>query len=343
MNPPRNRPSFIEHLHPPSIPAEQARFRYTLGLGGLSLFFFMVSAVSGALLLFYYSPDAANANASIQLIQYHVPFGWLVRGLHYWSSQALVVAAGLHLLRVALTGGFRAGRGFNWLLGLGLFLVLLAANFTGYGLRWDRAIGPALLVGTNLLRLVPLLGDSLYAAAVGGAQLGEASLLRLYGWHVFGLMLPAAILVVWHLFRLRRDGGIAHSPSAGQQTARIARRELVRRELLAMLWAGAGLVVAASLAPPALQGPLDPVQLSADASAPWFFLWVQELLRLGDPTLMGIGLPLAVLLLFALIPYGLDRGLHLGRWLPADGRLVQSLVIALSIAWLSLTLMGALR
>src|SRR3989304_3698823 len=104
------RVSFFEHLHPPSIPEVQARFRYTLGLGGLSVFFLLVVALTGALLLFYYSPSSEQANASVQLLQYHVPLGWLVRGLHFWSAQALVVTTGLHLLRVALTGGHR-GRG----------------------------------------------------------------------------------------------------------------------------------------------------------------------------------------------------------------------------------------
>ena len=95
------RPNFFEHLHPPSIPEPQARFRYTFGLGGLSAFFFLVVSLSGALLLFYYSPSFEQANASIQLLQYHVPLGWLIRGLHFWSGQALVVTTGLHLLRVA--------------------------------------------------------------------------------------------------------------------------------------------------------------------------------------------------------------------------------------------------
>jgi len=336
------RPNFFEHLHPPTIPEPQARFRYTLGLGGLSGFFFLVTTITGALLLFYYSPTSEQANTSVQLIQYHVPFGWVIRGLHFWSAQALVVTAGFHLLRVALTGGFRAGRRFNWLLGLALLVALLGLDFSGYGLRWDASIGWALLVGTNLLRLVPLAGSGLYQWVVGGAQLGEATVLRLYGWHVFGLMLPAFVVAVWHLFRVRRDGGIAHDPAL-QGEARLPRSALVRREMLAMLVAGGALLVVTSLATPALDGPLDLSVLSTEAHAPWFFLSIQELLRLGNPLWMGVILPLAALALLAFLPYGIDRGSSLGRWLPSDGRLTQVIVLTLAVGLGLLTVRGALR
>jgi quinol-cytochrome oxidoreductase complex cytochrome b subunit len=338
------RAGFFEHLHPPTLPEPQARFRYSLGLGGLSAFFFVVASISGALLLFYYSPSAEQANASIQLLQYHVPLGWFVRGLHFWSAQALVVTAALHLLRVALTGGFRGGRRFNWLLGLGLIVLLLGLDFTGYGLRWDASIGWALLVGTNLLRLVPLAGETFYRWVVGGAQLGEAAVLRLFGWHIFGLMLPAFGLLVWHLFRVRRDGGIAHAPASPTAVdTRLPRAALVRRELKAMLVAGGALLAVTALAAPALDGPLDLSTLSATAHAPWFFLWVQELLRLGDPLWMGVVVPGAALVLLAFLPYGIDRGTTLGRWLPRDGRVAQGLTLALALAVSWLTLRGALR
>ncbi len=337
------RPSFFEHLHPPSIPEAQARFRYTLGLGGLSVFFFLVVALTGALLLFYYSPSSEEANTSVQLLQYHVPLGWLVRGLHFWSAQALVVTAALHLLRVALTGGFRAGRRFNWLLGLGLLILLLGLNFTGYGLRWDASIGWALVVGTNLLRQIPLAGATVYRWFVGGAELGAATVLRLFGWHVFGLMLPAFGLAVWHLFRVRRDGGIAHAATVDRSEPRLPRRALVRREVLAMLIAGGGLLALTSLVAPALNGPFDPTALSPEAFAPWFFLAVQELLRWGNPVAFGIILPATALLLLALLPYALDRGTVLGRWLPQDGRWAQALTLALALGIGLLTLRGALR
>jgi quinol-cytochrome oxidoreductase complex cytochrome b subunit len=167
--------------------------------------------------------------------------------------------------------------------------------------------------------------------------------LRLYGWHIFGLMLPAFGLLVWHLFRVRRDGGIAHAVAPGVVDTRLPRAALVRRELTAMLGAGGALLAVTALAAPALDGPLDLSRLSATAHAPWFFLWVQELLRLGDPLWMGVVAPVAALVVLAFLPYAIDRGTTLGRWLPRDGRLGQGLILALALAVGWLTLRGALR
>jgi quinol-cytochrome oxidoreductase complex cytochrome b subunit len=110
MTPSSRRPSFFEHLHPPTIPAREARFRYNFGLGGLSLFLFLVLAVTGALEMFYYVPSPEGANASVKTIAFLVPFGWLIRNLHYWAAQAMLVTVGLHALRVILTGAYKPPR-----------------------------------------------------------------------------------------------------------------------------------------------------------------------------------------------------------------------------------------
>lgn len=339
-----SRPSFYHHLHPPTIPAKQARFRYTLGLGGMSVFLLLVVLLSGALLLFYYTPTADQANASLQLIADHVPLGWLVRNLHYWSSQALVVTAGLHLLRVALTGGYRPPRAFNWLLGLALLAFVLALDFTGYVLRWDTLTGWALLVGTNLLKAIPLIGKGLYRIAVGGEAIGPATALRVYGWHILGLFIPAAVFAFWHLFRVRRDGGIGHpKPMPGKRPARIDRNALVRTEVFAALLGGAALILLSVLIDPALGPPLDLGAPPASAHAPWFLLWVQELLRLGDPLLFGILLPLAIAIFVAVMPYWVDSHGEAGGWFPRDGRRAQVILLALTLGWMLLTVVGALR
>src|SRR5512142_2545436 len=100
------RPSFFHHLHPPTIPALQARWRYTLGAGGLAFLLVAVLIITGLLEMFYYVPTPAGAAASVQTIAFLVPDGGLVRGLHYWAAQALVLVAGVHLLRVIFTGAY---------------------------------------------------------------------------------------------------------------------------------------------------------------------------------------------------------------------------------------------
>lgn len=340
------RPSFFHHLHPPSIPAKQARFLYTLAAGGLAVFLVLIVCVTGILEVFYYIPTPDNAALSIQTLAFLVPFGGLVRNLHYWSAQFLVLVSGIHLVRVIFTGAYLPPRRFNYLLGMGLFVVAILLDFTGYVLRWDEGIRWALVAGTNLIKSIPFLGPPLYASLVGGTQPGPATLIRFYGWHIFGLMLAAGILVVWHIFRVRRDGGIAVPPPALRETQlRISRFELVRREVFAMLLASLALLLLsvfspAPLAPPITSGSVLP----ANVRAPWFFLWVQELLKLGSPFVWGVIVPLAVLAFISLIPFILPKPAQtdLGHWFPKSNRLAQILTAALLLILLILTLLALL-
>jgi len=334
------RPSFFHHLHPPTIPARQSRFRYTLAAGGLAVFLMLILLVTGALEMFYYIPTPDEAALSIQTLAFLVPYGGLVRNLHYWSAQLLLVVSAAHLLRVIFTGAYAPPRRFNYLLGLFLFVTAILLDFTGYVLRWDEGVHWALVAGTNLVKSIPLLGNTLYGILVGGGQPGAATLIRFYGWHIFGLTLAAIILGFWHIFRLRRDGGIAvPPPPLRADQARITRFELVRREGLAMLLAGAALLLLSVFAPAPLAAPItNTAVLTEFTRAPWFFLWVQELLRLGSPFLWGVLVPLAVLLLLTLIPYVFPKPApaELGRWFPKSNRAAQILVAILGLAILSL-------
>lgn len=147
------RPTFYEHLRVPNTPEPAARFTYTFHLGAISAALAVVLAVTGILEMFFYVPTLEQANASVKLIAYVVPYGWLIRNLHYWAGQAMVVTVSLHMLRVALSGGYK-GRRSNWLIGISLLLLVLLIDFTGYVLRWDDRASWALIVGTNLLRLI---------------------------------------------------------------------------------------------------------------------------------------------------------------------------------------------
>ena len=341
------RPSFFHHLHPPTIPALQARWRYTLGAGGLAVFLSLVLVVTGALEMFYYVPTPENAAASIQALTFLVPFGGLVRNLHYWAAQLLVLVVLVHLLRVVFTGAYARPRRFNYLLGVFLLVICLFLDFTGYVLRWDAGIHWALVTGTNLVRSIPAIGPGLFNMLVGGSQPGAATLVRFYAWHIFGLTLVLILAGGWHLFRVRRDGGIAvPPPEARRDHQRITRFELVRREVLAALLATVGLIVLALVRP----APLGPaiqagISTAADGRAPWFFLWVQQLLRLGDPFLWGVLVPLGLLAWLVIIAYLLPvaRPQELGAWFPRGNRLAQVSVVLIVIAILGLTLLSLLQ
>jgi quinol-cytochrome oxidoreductase complex cytochrome b subunit len=336
------RPSFFHHLHPPTIPAAQARLRYTLGAGGLAVYLTLVVGFSGMLEMFYYVPTPAEAPLSIQQITFLVPFGWLVRNLHYWSAQLLVLVAGAHLLRVAFTGAYAPPRRFNYLLGLALFVLILFLDFSGYVLRWDASIRWALVAGTNLVAGFPWIGPWLYGALVGGGQPGPATLTRFFNWHIFGLALAMVVVGIWHAFRVRRDGGIAvPPPEMRRDPRRITRFELARREGVAALLATAILLLMATFLPAPLAAPIqNGNMLSAEASAPWFFLWVQQLLKWGNPFFFGVVVPFLILLLLASLPYifPAPRPEHLGRWFPPSARPVQVIVALVTLGILGLTL-----
>jgi quinol-cytochrome oxidoreductase complex cytochrome b subunit len=350
---PGKRPNFFYHLHPPTLPAREAGFRYTFGLGGISLLLFLALAVTGALEMFVYVPTPQGAIESIRQISYLVPFGWLVRNMHYWAGQMMVGTVVLHMARVVVTGGYK-GRSANWLIGTSLLSLTLLLDFTGYVLRWDRDTAWALLVGTNLVQTIPAVGPALYRLLVGGRQVGQATLLRFYAWHVFGLVLLTITLLAWHIFRVRRDGGISHragTPGRGARAAdaeaaiaRIRREQLVRTESVAALLTLAVLVGLSIVANAPLGPGADLYALAAEPHAPWFFLWVQELLRSAPPFVAGVVTPLVVLLLLSALPYVLDRRqAGVGEWFNRPGRIAQSVFLAVLIVVAALTVRGMLR
>ena len=340
------RPNFFHHLHPPTVPALQARLRYTLGAGGLAVFLCLVLLVTGLLEMFYYIPTPEHAAVSVEIITSLVPFGALIRNLHFWAAQALMIVMSVHLLRVVLTGAYARHRRLNYLIGLGMLVLILLLDFTGYVLRWDEGIRWALIVGTNLLKTIPWVGDSLYQIAVGGPEPGLSSLERFYTWHIYVLTLGMIILGAWHIFRVRRDGGVAvPAPDQRQDNARISRFDLVRREVLIMLIAGIVLLLISTLVPAPTERPITQTAIDIhNARAPWFFLWVQQILKLGDPFFWGVAAPVILLIFLAVLPYILPQAheSEFGRWLPRGNRLAQIMIVIIALTLIILTILAIL-
>jgi quinol-cytochrome oxidoreductase complex cytochrome b subunit len=334
-----HRPNFFYHLHPPTIPQRESRFRYTFGLGGISVLLFLVLAATGLLLTFFYIPTPDRAAESIQIITYQVPFGWLVRNLHYWSAQWMVIVVALHMLRVIFTGAYKLPRQTNYVIGIALLVGTLLLNFTGYVLRWDDGTHWALVVGTNLVKAIPLIGDTLYQLIVGGSQINDVTTVRFYGWHLFGLVVPALILIVWHGFKVRRDGGIAHQPRVGDHAPRIDRGQLVKTETVAALLVLAALIFISIVLPAPIGSTADFPIPAAEAQAPWFFLWVQALLRWLPPVVAGILVPIGVLALLIVFPYFIDRSTAgVAVWFNRPGRVAQIIALMIFIGLIVLTL-----
>jgi quinol-cytochrome oxidoreductase complex cytochrome b subunit/mono/diheme cytochrome c family protein len=340
----KTKGNFYHHLHPASLPAKQARIGYTLGAGGIAVFLCLVLLVTGLLETYYYLPDPQSAASSIQTLTTLVPYGDLVRNLHFWAAQFLVLVLMVHLGRIILTGAYAPPRRFNYLLGLFLLVAALLLDFTGYVLRWDEGIRWALVVGTNLLKTIPGIGENLYRFILGGDAPGTTSLIRFYSWHIYGLTILFAGVTAWHIFRVRRDGGISAPPKSGRKPQpRIHRAELVRTEVLAMLLGGALLLMVSALIPAPIDQPLSPNgTLAGDSGAPWFFLWIQETLKIGDPFLWGVGVPLIAVLILGLLPYLLPNAEpeELGQWFPRGNRAAQIIGMAVITVIFALTLLG---
>jgi quinol-cytochrome oxidoreductase complex cytochrome b subunit len=225
---PRNRIMMIAgniwlHIHPSKMPRHAYRFKFTWCMGGITFLMFLVTVVTGVVLMFYYRPVGEYAYADIKYLEFDVPFGMLMRNMHRWAAHAMVITVWLHMLRVFLTGSYKPPREFNWVVGVLLLVFTLLLSFTGYLLPWDQLSMWAVTVGTNMARATPLLGhegpfaelvgvNSRYDARsvlLGGSLVGPPALLRFYVLHCVFIPLVASALMILHFWRIRRDGGVS--------------------------------------------------------------------------------------------------------------------------------------
>ncbi len=197
------------HLHPVRVKKHAVRYTYTFCLGGVSFFLFLALTVTGLYLMFFYVPSVARAYQDIQSIQTSIAFGSLVRNMHRWAAHLMVLTVFLHMIRVFYHGAYKPPREFNWVIGVVLLLMTLLLSFTGYLLPWDQIAFWAITVGTQMAQYAPLLGSQTSFFLLGGIEVGQNTLLRFYVLHVIALPLVAAILMIVHFWRIRKDGGIS--------------------------------------------------------------------------------------------------------------------------------------
>jgi len=300
--------SLILHLHPTSVPQKTLALTLTWGLGGLAALLMTVLVTTGVLLLFVYTPSPDQAYNDILTLQTRVFYGQLARNLHHWSGNAMLVVAFLHMLRVFFTGAFHEPRQFNWLLGVSLLLLTVAANFTGYLLPWDQLAYWAVTVGTGLMEYVPLIGKWLQTVVLGGPEVGAATLLNFYSLHI--ALIPIAMLSIMslHFFRVRKDGGVVIPRAPGEPRDPKPERavtvpQLVIRELTVGLVFFAGLLIFSMVVNAPLEGIANPDVSPNPAKAPWYFMGFQEMLLHFHPFVAAILIPPMVLIILVIIPY----------------------------------------
>jgi len=233
----RSRSTFVFgnvflHLHSVRTHRWSLRWLTTAGLGMATLAAFLITLVTGVLLMFYYKPYPDAAYQSIKDIHFVVPTGRFIRNIHRWAANVMVIAVILHMARVFYTAAYRRPREYNWLIGMALLVVTLALSFTGYLLPWDQLAYWAITIGANIAQSPREITDALGITEVfdpGGLQrllllgsdtVGAEALIRFYLFHVMLLPLALAALLAVHFWRVRKDGGLARPANADEILAR---------------------------------------------------------------------------------------------------------------------------
>jgi len=175
-------------------------------LGGITALLFVIQATTGIMLAFYYKPTAAEAYASIQIIENQVYFGAAIRAIHHWSANGMIVMAVAHMIRVFIMGAYKAPRELNWISGVILLILTLAFGFTGYLLPWDQRAFWASTVGTEIAGSVPAVGNLVLIFLRDGWGVTESTLGRFYGLHVLVVPIFTVTFMLMHFMMIRRLG-----------------------------------------------------------------------------------------------------------------------------------------
>ena len=319
-----------------------ARWRYVWG--STLAFVFLIQVITGILLMTGYSASDANAWGSVHYIQYKMDFGWLIRGLHHYGSQTMMVLIACHMLQVVIAGAHLPPRELNWWLGLGLLGLTFGLGLTGYLLPWDQKGYWATRVATNIASETPVIGEHLQRFLVGGPDYGNHTLTRFFAFHVGLLPALFIILLILHLTAFRRHG-VTHSPNP--TTTGMFWPDQAFRDLLACLvvfgvmvslviFGGHGNPVTPppdeqpegwyeELAKAGQKGWGANLDAPADRDTPdyparpeWYFLFLFQLLKLfpGEQILVGtFYIPNGVMVLLFLLPFfGIGRMRKFGHF-----------------------------
>lgn len=285
------------------VPLHRHTFWYYFG--GMTLFLFTIQVVTGILLLLYYRPSAGEAFESIQFLMTEVEFGWLVRSIHSWSANLMILTMFIHLFSALLLHAYRRPRELTWLSGAGLLGLSLAFGFTGYLLPWNELAFFATRVGTEIPGVIPVIGPFLRRLLRGGDDVTGATLTRFYGIHVAVLPAIATLMIAVHLFMVQKHG---MSRPPGEETTAANKKAMpffpnfLLRDLVGWLCALAVLAALAAYYPAELGKKADPFQPAPAGIKPeWYFMAMFQTLKLLPGHILGIEGELLGVLGFGLV------------------------------------------
>ncbi len=349
--------NFLLHWFPNRVSLKSLAMSSSFYLGTITFTLFMILTVTGIVLMFHYIPSVERAYWSIKDIEFAISFGWFLRRLHRVAAHLMVASVFLHMFRVFLTGSYKSGkkpgsfRELNWVLGVGLLVLTLFLSFTGYLLPWDQLAYWAITVGTNIAASVPIIGEQLRYFLLGGSEVGQATLIRFYVLHVAFLPLILLGVAAWHMWRIRKDGGLAIIEQVREEAdanpAPIPSKtktysilgiasgtsvqvkdpttlnddnsvpsspHLTTRVLGVILFTVAITILLSLFWAAPLEEAANPEVTPNPAKAPWYFLGLQELVGYSA-FIGGVFLPGIVLVGLAFIPFLDKQKKGLGLWL----------------------------
>jgi len=334
MEPVKHRPGIINrnfflHIHANRVHVHSMKPTYTFGLGILLGFLFLIMVFTGVILMIYYTPSVDAAYQSVKNIEYVVPGGRIIRNMHRWASQGMVILVFLHMLRVFYTGSYLGNRSLNWVIGVVLLMVTLSSNFSGYLLPWDQLAYWAVTIGSNIAasarELTDLLGITnafdpggfMKKLLIGGETVGQPALSRFFALHVIFLPLSILILLGIHFWRIRKDGGLSrplrYQDDRGTTNKWSAWPVLMWTELGLLLLVVVVVLFIALVADAPLLELANPSYPENPAKAPWYFLGIQELVSYSAFA-GGLVIPVLYLVFLFSIPYRDREDSYIGEW-----------------------------
>jgi quinol-cytochrome oxidoreductase complex cytochrome b subunit len=311
--------SLILHFRPRSVQPRTLRFTLTWGLGGMAVVLVCMLFATGLMLKFVYQPVPDRAYESIIHLQNDVLFGQLIRNIHHWSGNLLLIIVFLHFLRVFFTGAFHPPRQFNWIIGLAMFLAVLASNITGYLLPWDQLAYWAITICTGMLEYIPGIGEWLQALIRGGSDIGSATLSIFFAIHT--AIIPACLLFLmpWHFWRVRKAGGVViprrpyEDEGSGDEKLAAIPNLILREIVVAVVLIAAIMAVSVAFDAP-LGAKANPGLSPNPTKAPWYFAGIQELLLHFHPLFALFIIPVLMLIALVGIPYFNYQSETAGVW-----------------------------
>ena len=367
--------NFFLHIHPVKVHKHSLRPWYTLGLGLISFFLFVILVVTGILLMFYYVPSTTQAYDRMLDLRGTVAFGMFLRNMHRWSAHGMVAVVFMHMCRVFFTGSYKKPREFNWVLGVILFLLTLFMSFTGYLLPWDQLAFWAITVGTAIAGYAPVIGKDIQFLLMGGTSVGQEGLLRFYVLHVAVLPAILTLFIAFHFWRIRKDGGLSRPAEADaiptlefpEASTNLEPRRtygvqglvrgplhaagkvpdntvfswpnLFRAELFVFVVTVSAILILALLFNAPLEEPVNVMHPPNPAKAPWYFLGLQEMVSYSA-FWGGIGVPGLFVFLLFITPY-IDRGTEgVGRWFARERLLANTIFLTFVIVNIVFVIIG---